>query len=127
MGRTSKARHMSGLVKVGGIWHIDKQVRGRRICESTGTSDLREAEAHLVHRLETLRQVNVYGSRRPRSFREAATKYLNETVKRSLDRDAQDLRVVDPYIGHLALEHVHMDTLRDFVQARRQAGSSRPP
>ena len=32
MGRT----RTPGLIKRGGIWHIDKQIRGRRICESTG-------------------------------------------------------------------------------------------
>ena len=27
-----------------GVWHIDKQYRGRRICESTGENGLAEAE-----------------------------------------------------------------------------------
>ena len=52
-----------GLVKRGGIWHIDKQVRGSRLCESTGTSDLNEAEAYLARRIEEVRQARVYGVR----------------------------------------------------------------
>ena len=40
MGR----RRTPGLIKLGEIWHIDKQIRGRRVCESTGTGNLEEAE-----------------------------------------------------------------------------------
>jgi hypothetical protein len=73
-----------GLIKRGGIWHIDKQVRGRRLCESTGTSDLREAETYLARRIEESRQASIYGVRPKRSFRQAATRYLNEARKSSI-------------------------------------------
>ena len=44
MGR----RSTPGLVNRDGIWHIDKQIRGYgRLCESTGTGRLGEAEAIL--------------------------------------------------------------------------------
>ena len=62
-----------GLIQRGGVWHIEKQVRGRRIRESCGTSNLREAETYLSHRLEELRQAEVYGVRPNRSFKHAAT------------------------------------------------------
>ncbi len=96
MGR----KRTPGLVKRGGIWHIDKQVRGSRLCESTGTSDLNEAEAYLARRIEEVRQARVYGVRPKRTFREAATKYLEDATRegelRSLDRNAQALRLLDP-------------------------------
>ncbi|MGH8605284.1 MAG: site-specific integrase, partial [Gammaproteobacteria bacterium] len=97
-------------------------IRGRRLCESTGTRELKEAEACLAKRIEELRQTTVYGVRPRRTFRAAATKYLNETRKRSLGRDAQDLRAVDAWIGELPLQQVHTSTLRPFIEARRQAG-----
>ena len=77
---------MPGLVKRGNTWHINKKVDGVRICESTGTSELKEAEKYLVRRLETIRQAKVYGVRPKRLFREAATKFLLENQhKRSIE------------------------------------------
>lgn len=57
-----------------------------------------------------------------RTFRQAATKYLNELDKKSADRDAQALKLLDPFIGDLPARSVHDETLRPFVQARRNAG-----
>ena len=42
--------------------------------------------------------------------------------ERSIGRDAQDIELVLPHIGTLALEHIHDGTLRRFVEARRRAG-----
>lgn len=118
MGRTK----MPGLYKRGGIWHIDKQVQGRRLQESTGSSDLDEAERYLIHRLEEIRQASVYGVRPTRTFREAATKYLNEADKRSLAKDAEMLKALDPFIGDLPLDKVHIGTLQPFIESRRKDG-----
>ncbi len=82
-----------GLVKRGNTWHINKKVDGVRICESTGTGELKEAERYLARRLETHRQAKVYGVRPKRSFREAATKFLLENQhKKSLSDDACSLK-----------------------------------
>lgn len=119
MGR----KHMPGLQKLGDIWHIDKRVNGSRICESTGTSDLKEAEKYLVRRLETLRQAMIYGVRPKRTFRDAAMKYLLEHQhKRSVRSDVSRLKLLDPYIGDMYLESVHMGTLQPFIAARKKEG-----
>ncbi len=118
MGR----KRSPGLYKRGEIWYIDKVVRGRRICESTGTGKLEEAERYLARCIEEVRQATVYGVRPQRAFRMAATKYLSETRKRSLDRDARDLQSVDPWIGNMPIDQVHMGTLQPFIEARRKAG-----
>jgi len=116
-------RRMPGLYKRGEIWHIDKQIKGYgTLRESCKTGDLQEAERQLTRRLEEIRQAQVYGVRPNRTFREAATKYLEETEKRSLDRDALDLRTVDPFIGDLPLRQVHSGTLQAFIKARRTGG-----
>jgi integrase len=111
-----------GLIKRGGIWHIDKQVRGRRLCESTGTSDLREAETYLARRIEESRQASIYGVRPKRSFRQAATRYLNEAQKSSIRDAALQLRLLDPYIGDCALEAIHMGALQVFIADRTKQG-----
>ena len=118
MGR----KRIPGLYKRQGVWHVDKVVFGRRLCESTGTGDAEEAERFLARITESIRQQVVYGVRPDRTFREAATKYLNETCKRSLARDAQDLVTLDRFIGDLRLRQVHMGTLAPYIAARRADG-----
>ncbi len=118
MGR----KRTPGLFKRGGVWHIDKQVRGRRICESTGESDLARAEQHLARRIEETRQAAVYGVRPKRTFRQAATKYLNEATKVTLAEDAMHLKMLDGFIGDMRLDQIHMGTLQPFIEARRAHG-----
>ena len=77
-----------GLQLRGEIWHIDKRIEGERICKSTGTAELREAERYLARLRETIRQAKIYGVRPERSFEEAAIKFVAENQhKRSLNRD----------------------------------------
>ena len=65
----------------------------------------------------------VYGVRPKRSFRLAATKYLNENQdKRRIGDVALHLKQLDPFIGSLALDGVHMGSLRPFIEARRKGG-----
>jgi len=118
MGRT----RTPGLYLRGDTWHIEKQVRGSRLCESTGTGDLREAEAYLARRIEEVRQARVYGVRPARTFRQAATRYLTEATKATLADDAMHLKQLDPYIGGLRLEQVHMGSLARFVADRQRQG-----
>ncbi len=113
-------KEMSGLVKRGGVWDVNKRFRGQRIRESTGSSDLAEAESYLVHRLEQIRQAEIYGVRPRRIFKQAATRYLREKTKTSLEQDAHHLKLLDPYIGNLPLEAVHMGSLQPFIESRRQ-------
>ena len=53
MGRIRTA----GLVKRGEIWHIDKTIGGKRLCESTGETELEQAELYLAMRIERYRRV----------------------------------------------------------------------
>ena len=118
-------RRTPGLRKRGRIWHIDKQIRGYgKIYESTGTSDLEEAERYLNHRLQEIRLVQRYGERPNVTFSEAAAKFLEENQHlRSLNRTRLAFDKVMPYIGELTLEQVHMDSLACYVRAKRSAGS----
>lgn len=111
-----------GLTKRGQYWHINKIIKGHRLYESTGTGDLEEAERYLNRRIQELREEFVHGEKRQRTFIEAATKYLTEETKKSLDRDAVTLKAVMTYIGNLPLEHVHMGTLETFIKDRRASG-----
>jgi integrase len=108
-----------GLLLRGAIWHIDKVIYGKRMCASTGTSDLAEAEALLARRVTEEREIHLFGKQRIRTFREAAAKFLRENQhKRSLERDVRSLAALDPYIGHLPLQQVHHDTLQPYIRWR---------
>jgi len=116
-------KHTPGLFKRGKIWHVEKQVLGCRLRESTGESNVTKAEQYLAKRMEDIRQASVYGVRPKRTFRQAAIKFLAENQhKRSIREDALHFRILDKYIGVLTLETVHMGSLQPFIQARRQQG-----
>ncbi len=75
--------------------------------------------------MEALQAVRLFGAQRDWIFREAATKFLVEnTHKRSLERDARSLTTLDPSIGELPGRRVHHDTLQPYVRARLKAGIS---
>lgn len=112
-----------GLFKRGNFWHIDKAVFGCRIRESTGTSNLEEAEKYFAKRIEEIRQASVFGVRPKRTFMEAAIKFLDENQhKRSISDDAGRLRNLVQYIGKLPLDAIHMGTLQPFIDGRRTDG-----
>src|ERR1700676_57977 len=100
--RSSRRRSTRGLLLRNGAWHIDKVLFGKRICESTHTGELKEAEALLAHRMSQARRVHLYGEPRKYTFRQAAVKFLAENQhKRSIDRDVRAVKVLDPFIGSL--------------------------
>jgi integrase len=120
-------KRATGLTKKGDVWQIDKQVRGYgRLCESTGTGSLEEAERYLARRLEQIRQQSVYGVRQKRIFREAATKYLlGNQHKDSITTDAIHLKQLDKWIGDLPLDQIHDGTLAEFIKHRIEEGRKR--
>lgn len=116
-------RKVPGLFKRGNIWHIDKRIGGKRVCESTGERSLQKAEQYLAKRIEYTRKTLVYGERPERSLRRAATRYLIENEsKRSISDDALHLKQLDPFIGNLDIRNVHMGTLRPFIDHRQKGG-----
>ena len=119
MGRKT----MPGLTKRGELWHIDKRIRGRRIRQSTGTSDLGEAEQTLARVMEQTRQAQIYGVRPTRTFEQAAAKFvLEHQHKRTLGNDISRLKGLMPWIGGVAIDRLHMGTLQPWMAARRRDG-----
>jgi integrase len=76
--------------------------------------------------MEEARRVEFYGARPTRTFREAATRYLRESTKASLHDDKLHLKLLDPFIGDLPLEAVHMGTLQPFIEHRKREGARKP-
>ncbi len=113
-----------GLVRRGQVWHINKQVAGIRLRESTGETELAAAKEYRERRVAEVWRSVRYGERCERTFRQAAEHYVATSEKRSLGRDVQSLNEVLPYIGELPLPQVHMGTLMPFIEARRATGRS---
>lgn len=114
-----------GLVKRGGTWHIDKRIGGRRICQSTGSTKLSEAEKVIARLTEEDRQAQLYGVRPGRTFEQAAAKYVLETQhKRTLSDDIGRLKQLLPFIGDISLERLHRGTLDPWVAKRRSDGAA---
>lgn len=119
MGR----KQIPGLVRRGGIWHIDKRIGGRRVCQSTESPRLSEAEQVLARITEETRQAQRYGVRPSRTFEQAAAKYVLENQhKRSLASDIGRLKHLLPHIGQIPLERLHRGTLDPWVAKRRKEG-----
>ena len=119
MGR----KRVPGLIMRAGIWHIDKRILGRRVCQSTGTAQLEEAERNLARVMEETRQSMIYGVRPTRTFEQAAAKFvLEHQHKRSIRDDVSRLKGLLPWIGHIALDRLHMGVLQPWVGQRRSAG-----
>ena len=118
-------RKTPGLIKRAGLWHIDKRIGGRRICQSTGSAGLREAERYLARLMEETRQAQVYGVRQTRSFEQAAAKFVLENQhKRSLRSDIGRLKQLMPLIGQETLERLHQGTLEPWIGQRRAEGAA---
>lgn len=123
MGRKREKSKTPGLLQRGKYWYIDKKIFGRRIREATGTACYEEAEAILARRIEDTRQAVIFGVRPQRMFKEAAIKYIKENQdKDSIQTDISKIRSVSPYVSDMLLEHIHMGSLQEFIQARKKEG-----
>jgi integrase len=121
MGR----KRVPGLILRAGIWHIDKRILVRRICQSTGTAQIEEAEQYLARVMEDTRQSQIYGVRPNRIFEQAAAKFLLENQhKRSINDDASHLKQLMPWIGHISLSRINTGTLQPWIEERRREGRS---
>ena len=117
MGRNRQ----SGLIQRAGVWHIDKRISGRRICQSTGSADIAEAERYLARVMEQARQAQVYGVRPTRTFEEAAAKYVLENQhKRTIRDNVSRLKGLVPVIGSVALDRIHMGSMQSWLAGRRR-------
>ncbi len=109
-----------GLYFRAGIWHIDKHLNGRRVCQSTGSASLEEAERYLVRLSEEVRLASVYGVRPKRTFEQAAIKFITEnTHKRSLRNDISRLKGIMPWIRDEPIDRMHLGTLQPWIEHRK--------
>lgn len=101
---------------------IDKRLSGYgRIRERFKAQSWAEAEAR-YHQIVARAQSSSENEPGCRTFREAATKFLNEETKRSIARDAECLSHLDSWIGSLKIDGVHQGSLQPYIQFRKNNG-----
>lgn len=100
---------------------IDKRIDGLgRVRRRFTANTWQQAEAE-YHKAIAAAKIEA-AAPKLRTFREAATKYLNEETKSSLARDAECLANLDPWIGSLALNQIHQGSLQAYIEHRREQG-----
>ncbi len=86
---------------------------------------LAKAEEHLAKRMNDIREAQLHGLRPTRTFRFAATKYLQDYAqKKSIKDDAVQLRMLDPLIdgssfGQCTWAHCRSSSPSDVRKASR--------
>ena len=101
-----------------GKGRIRKVVGGKRIQKRFEVRTRAEAEAVYY---QVLAHTSIPAPNK-RTFIAAATHYLNTEEKKSLDRDAECLERIMPFIGHLPLEKIHQGTLDPYILKRKEDG-----
>ncbi|WP_404357072.1 tyrosine-type recombinase/integrase [Methylotuvimicrobium sp. KM1] len=120
----AKRNSLPGLYwdKETGKGSIDKRIDGLgRVRHRFTASTWQEAEVE-YHRAIAVAKTEA-AAPRFRTFREAATKYLNEETKASLSRDAGCLANLDPWLGGLRLDQIHQGSIQPYIDHRREQGA----
>jgi len=118
-----------GRTKTSGVWTdaagnkiVDKWIDGKRVYARLGAVSQEQAEGWLADRIQRIRLAKERGSRPRVAFREAAVRYLKESRDRlaSIEDIAWHVELLDPWIGDLAIDDVHDETLKPFKEHRLQ-------
>ena len=110
-------------------WYINKTISGQRIRQSTGTTEINEAELVLANITRKIWQQQALGVKPSILFREAAVRFILEKEKQGLSKSSMyayeyNLSQLDRYIGGLSLNQIHSGTpqLREFIKDLQENG-----
>ena len=108
-------------------WYVNKVYRGIRLTGSTGTRLAQEAEDWVEKQCQEIKNAQIFGVRPPHTFREAATRYLNERLGyKSAETLAYHIEILDPWIGDLDMNDIYDENLEPFKQHRLNVDGVRP-
>lgn len=106
-------------------WSIDKRIKGHgRIRQRLQADTTEDAEKQFFKIIAEIQMTVKRHEEGIMTFDEAIQRYLQDSAKRSLNRDHDTLKIVSPYIGYLPLANIHMGTLQGFITDRRKANIS---
>src|ERR1043166_6176543 len=107
------------LYRRGRIWYADFYVQGKRVQESTGTTNQREAQKFYALRLADVER-GAYVKPRKVTLSEFGEQYLDfaKVNKRSWLRDEQILEHLDEFFGAVLLKDIGPLNVEQYKQAR---------
>lgn len=119
MGKKRRA----GLQKRDGIWHIDKVVLGKRICGSTHTGDVEEAERRLDLLVRERREAVLHRIRPQRTFSMALKRHCEDRNWNA--DDIYHCKLLDEAAGAVDISEIHMGVFQAFIKQRLAAGTKK--
>lgn len=100
-------------------WWVKFSLNGRRVQQSTGTSERAQAQEFHDKLKAALWEQHRLGVKPRRSWKEAVVRYIAETKhKRSHDKDLAHLRWLDRHFGSLSLNEITRDRVDEVKQIR---------
>lgn len=113
------------LIKRGNVWHIHFFTPdGKRIRESTGTGDKKEAQEYHDRLKAQYWRTDSLGDKPDRTWKEAVVKFLEETEhKASRKDDLLKLRWLNQRLGKLTLAQVTRDQISKIGEVKRREAS----
>lgn len=106
-------------------WITTTLPNGKRIRQSAGTENRKDAEALLAKiRLNAYQEFH-FGVKPKRTWQEAVVRYL--AIKSNLRsfRDVQRIcRLLDPYLGNLTLDQINGDVIWTIIQGQLKKGNA---
>lgn len=108
-----------------GFWWINTTLpNGQRIRQSAGTESREDAEALLAKLKLDAYRGHHFGIKPQRSWQEAVVRYLELKRRLRSFADVQRmLRLMDPYLGKLMLDHINGDVIWRLIQGESKKGN----
>lgn len=104
------------------FWHVRI---GRKTRRSTGTTNRREAEEFEEQLRQRLWRQRKLGDRSAISFREVAARWLNETNKRTKDRDEEFIEWFEQHIGEEPISAIDRDAIEELRKIALDEGRAK--
>jgi integrase len=103
-------------------WWVRISVAGIKTRKTTGTAVREDAEEFEQRERERLWRLHKLGDRSSVLWRDAAKSWLNETQKRTKEKDKEILAWLDPVIGDEPLSAIDRDALEEIRKMMRDEG-----
>ena len=105
-------------------WWTRFSINGRRVQQSTGTTDKKSAAEYESKLKSSLWDEIRLGIKPKRTWKEAAVQWLKETQhKKTHASDRRKLRWLDQYLGALTLDEIKRDTLVRIAESKVKESS----
>lgn len=105
------------------VWWVRFTHKGKRIQQSTGTTDRQKAQEYEARLINGLWEQERLGIKPRRQWNDAVVRYVEEAQhKASLASDLHHLRWLDQYLNGVELQAINRDFLEKLLKAKQAEG-----